>query len=68
MFSDLTKTLMLAFLADTDKGRSFKVFDSNLVHGPAIHIRFDDLHLISRSQVCLNHKLQIVFRFLYTVV
>ena len=33
----------------------------------AIHIRFDDLDPFLRSQVCQNHKLQIVFRFLSTV-
>ena len=41
--------------------------DYNLAWGLAVHTRFDDLDLISRSQVCQNHKLQIVFRFLSTV-
>ena len=34
----------------------------------AIHTRLDDLSLISRSQVCQNNKLQIVFKFFSTVV
>ena len=40
----------------------------NVAQGLAVHTRFDDL--ISRPQVCQNHKLQlqIVFRFLSTVV
>ena len=44
------------------------VRDYYLARGLAIHTRFDDLDLISRSQVCQNHKLQIGFRFLSTVV
>ena len=32
----------------------------------SIHTRFDDLDLISRSQVCQIRKLQVVFRFLST--
>ena len=39
-----------------------------LLGGLAIHTRFDDLDFISRSQVCQNHKLQTVFKFLSTVV
>ena len=31
-----------------------------LARGLAVHPRFDDLDLISRSQVCQNHNLQIV--------
>ena len=42
--------------------------DYNFAQGLAIHTRFDDLDLISRSQVCQNHKLQIVFRFLSIVM
>ena len=30
--------------------------DYNLALGLAVHTRFDDLDLISRSQVCENHK------------
>ena len=68
MFCDLTKTLMLTF-----KGTLFKGGLSNLVffylaRGRVVHTRFDDLDLISRSQVCQKHTLQIVFRFLSTVV
>ena len=42
--------------------------DFNSARGLAIRNRFDDLDLISRSQVCQNHKLQILFRFLSTVL
>ena len=68
MFSDLTKTLMLTF-----KGTLFKGGLSNLVffylaRGRVVHTRFDDLDLISRSQVCRNHQLQNVCRFLSTVI
>ena len=42
--------------------------DYNLAEGLASHTRFDNLDLISRSQVCQNHKLQIVARFFSTVV
>ena len=42
--------------------------DYNLAQGLAIHISFDDIDFISRSQVCQNHRLQILFRFLSTVV
>ena len=42
--------------------------DYNLARGLAIHTRFDDPGLISRSHVCQNHKMQIVFEFLSTVV
>ena len=57
MFSELKKKKsMLAFLRT--------LFDYNLARGLAVHARFDDLDLISRSQVCQIHKLQIVFRIL----
>ena len=43
---------------------SSKVFETlhyyNLVWHLPIHARFDDFDLVSRSQVCQNHKLQIV--------
>ena len=42
--------------------------DYNLARGSAIHTRFDDLDLISRSHVCQNYNLQIAFRFLSTVI
>ena len=42
--------------------------DYNLAQGLAIHNQFDDLDLISRSEVCQNQKLPIVFRFLSSVV
>ena len=42
--------------------------DYNLAQGLAIHTRFDDFDLISRLQVYQNHQLQLVFRFLCTVV
>ena len=41
----------------------------NLAWGLPICTRFGDLDLVSKSQVCQNHKLQIVFfSFLYTIV
>ena len=40
----------------------------NLARGLLIHTRFDDLDLITRSQIYYSHKLEIVFRFLSTVV
>ena len=46
---------------------SSKVFQTlyqNLAWGLPIHTRFDDLDLVSRSQVCQNNKLQIVFLIL----
>ena len=42
--------------------------DYNLAQGLAIHNQFDDLDLISMSEVCQNRKLPIVFRFLSSVV
>ena len=69
MFSVLTtntttkKTLLLDFLRTLFKGSLQTVYDSNLARGLAIHTRFDELDLISRSQ-----KLQFVFRFLSTLV
>ena len=38
--------------------------DYVLVWGLPIHTEFDDFDLVSRSQVCQNHKLQIVFLIL----
>ena len=40
----------------------------NFVQDLAIHTRFDDFDLTSRSQVRQNHKLQIVFRVLWYFV
>ena len=69
MFSDLTKTLSLAFWQTLFKGGlSNLCMTMTFARGLAIYTRFDDLDLIARSQVCQNHKLQIVFRFLSTVV
>ena len=47
--------------------------DYNLAFGLAIHTRFDDLDLISRSQGCQKYEVKIVlfrflFRFLSTVL
>ena len=65
VFFDLAVTLTLAFFC----GHCLREFsqtlsDYNLAPGLAIYTRFDDLDLISRSQICQNHKLQIVPRFL----
>ena len=68
VFSDLTKTLTLAFWQTLFKGGLSNLRDYNLVRGLAIHTRFDDLELILRSQVCQNNKLQVVFRFLSNVI
>ena len=43
----------------------FLLFPRDLACGLPIHTKFDDLDLISWSQVCRNHKLQIVSRFLW---
>ena len=43
------------------------MLEYNLFGVLTIHTRFDYLDLISRSQVCQNHKLQIDFSFLSTV-
>ena len=68
MFSDSTKALMLVFGGHGLREAFQFLHDSNLDRGPAIYTRFDELDLISRSQLCQNHKLQIVFRFLCTAV
>ena len=36
----------------------------NLAWGLLIHTRIDDLDLVSRSQVCQNYNLEIVFKIL----
>ena len=68
VFSDLKETLTLAFWRTLFNGgfQTLRVY--NLARGLAMHTRFDDLDLISRSQVCQNDKLQIVFRPLSTVI
>ena len=62
MFSDFTQqeTLTLAFRWTLFKGGLLKFADYDLAQGLVVHTRFDDLDFISRSQVCQNHKLQIV--------
>ena len=67
MFSDLTKTLSWLFGGRCLRRVFQTLRDYDLAQDPAIRTRFDDLDLISRSQVCQNHKLQIVFRFMYIV-
>ena len=52
------------FLVDTLKEVFQTVHNYDLAWGLAIHTRFYYLDLISRSQVCQIHKLQIVFRIL----
>ena len=39
-----------------------------LARGLAIQTKFDDLDIISRSQVCQDQELQMVFRFLSTLM
>ena len=55
-------------MVDTIEGVFQKLHDHNFAHGLAIHTGCDDLDHISRSQVCQNDKLQIVFRPLSTVI
>ena len=65
VFPNSTETLLLAFLG-TLFNQGFKFEYYNLAWGLPINFRFDQLELVSRSQVCQNHKLAIVF--LFTVV
>ena len=58
------KTETLAFWQTLFKGGLSNIRGYNLAWGLAIHTRCDDLDLISRSQVCPNHKLKIVFLIL----
>ena len=59
--SDLTETV-IGFFTDTVQVRFFKDFCIiiTLFGGLPISTRFDDLHLVLKSQVCQNHKLQMV--------
>ena len=64
MFPDVTKNLIVAFFMDTVQPRFFKLcIIITLLGVYQIHTRFNDLHLVSRSQVCQNHKVQIFFFF-----
>ena len=66
MFSDMTKTLMLAvwqMLREVFQ----TLHDYNLAWGLEIHIRFNDFDSLSGSQVCRN-QLKIIFGFLSTVL
>ena len=60
MFPDLTKNIEVY-----QRHCVSEVFQTlhyyNLALGPPIYIRFDDLDLVSRSEVFQNYKLQIVF-------
>ena len=61
--------LMLAFFGRHCLREVFQTLcDYNLAQGLTVHTKFDDRDLISRSQVCQNHKLQIDFRFSPSVV
>ena len=66
VFSDFTKKTLVAFWQTLFNFQT--LHDHNLVWGLAVHTRFDNLDLILRSQVFLNHKLQIVLRSLLTVM
>ena len=61
MFSDLTRTIMLTFWHTCLREVFQTLHDYNLAWDLVlvIHTRFNDLDLISKSQVCQNHKLQI---------
>ena len=61
MSFDLTKTLYCCHFGGHCLREVFQILhDYNLHQGLAIHSRFDDLDVISKSQVYQNHKLQIV--------
>ena len=63
VFPDLTTTFSLAF--SWTLSEVFQLLHYfNFAWGLPIHLRFDDFDLVSRSQVCQNHKLQIVFLIL----
>ena len=63
MFPDLTKSSALAFFVDSSSEGFQTLHNYNLARGLPVHTRFDDLHFVSRSQICQNHadciKLQI---------
>ena len=65
MFPDLTKKINVDVFADTVQARFCQPFKIITL---TIHTRFDDLDLVSRSHMCQNHRLLILFRFLSTVV
>ena len=59
-FPAFTKTVSLAFLW-TLLGEVFQTFYNLTLLGELpVHTRFDNLDLVSRSQVCQNHELQSV--------
>ena len=65
MFSDLAETLLLAFLQTLFERDFFQTLHRyNLAQGLPSDTMFDDLDLVSRLQVCQNHKLQIVVSIL----
>ena len=70
MFSYFTDTQMLAFwwTMFIVMEVSETLHDYNFAWGLAIYTRSDVLYLMFRSWVWQNHKLQIVSRFLSTVV
>ena len=68
MVSNLTELSHWLFGSYCVKEVFQTLHDYNVAQDLAIRTRCDDLDLISRSQVCPNHKLQIVSGFLSTVV
>ena len=57
---------MLAFFGGHSLKEVFQTLhDYNLAQGLAIYTCFDDLALISRSHICQNHELQIIFKILF---
>ena len=62
VFSDLTKNVTLAFWVFET------LVDYKFAWGLAVCTRFEDLDLVLMSQISGNQKLQIVFRFLSTVI
>ena len=58
MFLDLTNTINIGF----SRTLVFHtVHDNKLVWGLLNNSKLDNLDLVSRSQVCQKHKLQVVF-------
>ena len=64
----IDKNLSLAFGRHCLREVFQTLHDYNLAWGLEIHTRFDDLDLISRLCICQINRLQIVFRFLSTVM
>ena len=59
------KNFMIGFFTDTVQASFFQTLCCcNLAWCLPVYTRFDDLDLVSRSEMCQNHTLQIVFMIL----